>query len=82
MQLSVQLIMAGIIIFWIGVIVLLSGKRADQSFNEIFGMGRKVYDNLGEVFSKPNVLAFRLLAFLGMIIVFAGIGAVFYELAG
>lgn len=80
MQISVQLILAGIVVFWIGVIVLLIGKRAEKSFNQVVGMGREIYDKLDEVFLRSNVLMFKLLASLGLLIVFAGIAAAIYEI--
>jgi hypothetical protein len=82
MQLSVQLILIGIVTLWIGIVVLFIGKKPDISYTDIFALGRRVYDKLDEVFGKPHVLTFKLFAYVGLILVFGGIGAIFYELGG
>jgi len=82
MQVSVQLMLVGIAIFWIGITVLLIGRNEKTTFTDIFGLGRRVYDNLYEYFNRTNVLVFKLFAYSGMLIVFIGIIRIFYELDG
>lgn len=80
MQISVQLMLFGIAVFWIGIIILLFGKKKEIALTAVFAMGRRIYDNLDEVFDKSNVLIFKFLAYTGMTLVCIGIVRIFYEL--
>lgn len=82
MQVSVQLMLVGIAIFWIGIVVLLIGRNEETTFTDIFALGRRVYDNLYKYFNRTNVLVFKLFAYSGMLLVFIGIIRIFYELGG
>ncbi len=68
-----QVIIVGVVLFGIGVLALLSGKRSEISVSELLGLGRSVYDDLEAVFKRPYVVVFKILSYSGMGTVLFGV---------
>jgi hypothetical protein len=72
LHMTFELMTAGVVLFVIGIIVLLSVKRRDISVDELIAMGRSIYDDREAVFERPNVVVFKVLSYSGMgIVIFA-----------
>ena len=75
-----QLMFAGIVVFGVGILILLAGKRPEVSISELIAMGRSIYDDLESVFKGPNVVYFKILSYSGMGIILLGITLMLLEI--
>lgn len=80
MQLSIQLILIGIALVWIGAVVMLTGKRDDVTFAEILRSGRQVFDSPKDLFKKRHVFVSKCLEYSGVTFVLIGIGFMLWEI--
>ena len=71
---------AGTLVLGCGVVILLLGKKPEVSYTDLFELGRRVYDLLDQLFERPNVIAFRVLAISGMLVVVASVASALWRL--